>query len=104
MLMLCAGASSGLAAFLTNPFDLVKLRLQTQASAQLSHSGTQTPFHYSGFLNGLATVAKNEGIQGFFRGSVARMWFFAPSAALNLELMTTIRDRLVSEGYFAQCN
>ena len=94
--MLCAACSSGLAAFLTNPLDLVKLRLQVQADAVQSVSKKETPFVYSGFVDGLKSVARNEGVAGFFRGAVARMWFFAPSAALNLAMMTTIRDRLVA--------
>lgn len=39
--------------------------------------------HYSGLINTLKTIAKEEGIKGFTRGVVPRLLFHAPAAAIS---------------------
>jgi solute carrier family 25 (mitochondrial iron transporter), member 28/37 len=67
-----AGASGGL---VSNPFDVIKTRLQTQGV----HSGSK---RYRGALHVASDVWKNEGPLAFFRGTTARVLYFVPSAAI----------------------
>jgi len=67
----CAG---GVAAALTNPLDVLKTRLQTQAAL-----GT---LRYSGFLHAVRTIFQEEGVRGFTRGIGARIVYITPAAAI----------------------
>lgn len=56
---ICAGASSGgIGSFLANPTDLVKIRMQADAT------GTR----YSGFWNAMSTIFREEGLKGLYTG------------------------------------
>jgi solute carrier family 25 iron transporter 28/37 len=67
-----AGAGSAAAAF-TNPMDVAKTRLQTQIE-----TGTK----YTGMLNTMLTIWKEEGRRGFTRGIQPRIVFHSVSSAL----------------------
>ncbi|CEM08951.1 unnamed protein product [Vitrella brassicaformis CCMP3155] len=91
--LLAVGAAAGsAAAFVTNPLDLVKLRLQVQRTAKRSQTGMSTPFQYRGFWQGLRGVFEVEGVRGLFRGSVARILFHAPNYALTITLMEKLKE------------
>ncbi|XP_004447708.2 solute carrier family 25 member 47 [Dasypus novemcinctus] len=77
-----SGCASGLVrVFLTSPTEVAKVRLQTQAQAQTqaqrrpSSAGPAPPAcaapRYRGPLHCLATVAREEGVRGLYRGSSA---------------------------------
>uniref|UniRef100_A0A0G4HM95 Mitochondrial carrier protein n=1 Tax=Chromera velia CCMP2878 TaxID=1169474 RepID=A0A0G4HM95_9ALVE len=85
----CAGAA---ASFITTPLDLVKLRLQVQRSAARSASGRQTPFLYNSFWQGMKELLGQEGLLGSFRGAGARMLVFAPSSAIGIATMETLKS------------
>jgi len=71
-----AGGGAGtVAAALTNPLDVAKTRLQTQGE---SEGGKR----YSGMINTVTTIWKDEGAKGFTRGIGPRMLFHSMSAAL----------------------
>mgnify|MGYP006204675527 CR=1 FL=1 len=55
------------------PVDVVKTRLQTQGDI----------IKYHGILDTSKVIYQNEGYRGFFKGSVPRMMYFAPSAAIT---------------------
>lgn len=90
-----------LAAAATNPLDVVKTRLQTQhlrlSAADWPAMGTpavraavgkkvttcpRTPLAYSGMVDVVAQLWREEGLRGFGRGVSARMLIHAPSVAI----------------------
>lgn len=64
-----AGASG---AAVSNPFDVIKTRLQTQGPAE-----------YSGVRDTARRILIEEGMKGFWRGVVPRMLYHTPSAAIT---------------------
>eukprot|EP00471_Norrisiella_sphaerica_P006007 CAMPEP_0184489532 /NCGR_PEP_ID=MMETSP0113_2-20130426/15740_1 /TAXON_ID=91329 /ORGANISM="Norrisiella sphaerica, Strain BC52" /LENGTH=262 /DNA_ID=CAMNT_0026873017 /DNA_START=87 /DNA_END=872 /DNA_ORIENTATION=- len=79
------GATAGsLAAFLTNPLDKAKLRLQVQRAMEASSSKEEPLFYYRGFLHGLSSIYTTEGVAGLFRGAGTRVLFQAPSTAISI--------------------
>jgi hypothetical protein len=67
-----AGAAAGAgASFLTCPLDVVKTQLQNS-----------TVPRYSGTLNGLLTIWREEGYRGWYRGLSATMLGYLPSWAI----------------------
>lgn len=86
--------SGGVASYITNPLDLIKLRLQVQRGVKVSAATTaeaippvlDARFEYSGFGDGLKKVYRHEGIKGLFKGANARVLFHAPSTAITMAL------------------
>ncbi len=68
------GAAGALASALTVPFDVVKTRLQTQASTGV--------IRYAGIFDAFKKIAVDEGFKGFTRGLSARMVYVTPGAHL----------------------
>jgi hypothetical protein len=113
----CAG---GFAAFVTNPLDLVKLRLQVQRSQTASNThfsqslhnvnvnvisgvniSAQKPmqsgafaFHYSSMMDGLQQLWKQEGMRGLFKGASARVAHVAPASGISLLLFDTFKQAM----------
>ena len=112
MYLATSSAAAAGAAFWTSPLDMVKLRLQVQrgeaaASAAAAASGAAASgkgsfsFQYSGFLSGLADVARREGARGLWRGVGARIAFMVPSQTLGMSFYEQYRVVLLKSGYFA---
>jgi len=90
--IITASAAGSAASLVTNPLDLVKLRLQVQrgvAAAAVGSSegvaGRPMP-QYRNSLHAIATIAREEGARALFRGAGARMAFHAPSTAITMTL------------------
>jgi solute carrier family 25 protein 34/35 len=60
-----AAVSSMGAVVLSNPFEVVKTRLQLQGELQRS---TAANTHYRGTLHGFVTIARNEGVSALYKG------------------------------------
>lgn len=73
--VMLGGLAGGCTGFLTNPLDLAKTRLMTQASLAAGN-------RYSGVLDVLVKVAKAEGPAGLFRGAPARVMWLIPFTAV----------------------
>ncbi|EPY19193.1 mitochondrial carrier protein [Strigomonas culicis] len=89
--MLSGGCANVLASLCTNPLELVKTRLQVQQavlrSAESPNAQVVVPrysFQYKNFLDGLAHLAREEGVRGMWRGVWCRAAFTAPNAALTM--------------------
>jgi len=81
-----AGAvSGGIAAWLSNPLDVVAARLMTQDPKR---RGTRL---YAGTLDCLLSVAKHEGINGLWSGSLARVLSIVPLSALTFTLYEKLK-------------
>lgn len=60
--MTSAAIAGGITCLFTNPFFLIKTRLQLQST--FSHGETK----YSGTIDGIKKIVKNEGITGIYKG------------------------------------
>ena len=79
-----AGAA---ASFLTNPLDMVKLRLQVSRGWLASDSHSSPTFKYNHLLDGLIQVVKFEGVKALFNGSLARICFHFPNVAITMSVI-----------------
>jgi hypothetical protein len=71
--MLSSMVAGGLAGFLTNPLDLVKLRLQVQRGSKAATGKTIGDFQYKHMVDGLTQVVSKEGYFALWNGSMARI-------------------------------
>ena len=74
-----AGISSSIGAFITNPLDIVKVRMQVQRSGAFN-------FGYKNLFHGIYTLIKYENISSIFHGAGARVAFQLPNVVINLVL------------------
>ncbi|ETI36787.1 hypothetical protein F441_17007 [Phytophthora nicotianae CJ01A1] len=82
-----AAVAGATASFLTNPLDLIKLRLQVQRA----YASEGTPAAYRGIADGLTQVIRTEGILALYKGAGARVAFHAPSTAITMSLFESCR-------------
>jgi hypothetical protein len=86
---LIASAMAGaLSSFITNPLDLVKLRMQverTYAANSLSN------FHYKNLFHGLILIAKTEGLYGLFKGALPRILYNSSQTAISMSVLETAK-------------
>jgi hypothetical protein len=93
MQMVVAGTAGAGASLLTNPLDLVKLRLQVQRGG-----GESTHAHYRGLGHGLTLLVKEEGVKGLFRGAGIRILFHTATTAITVscfEQCKALADRVL---------
>lgn len=108
-----AAAAGALASWITNPVDLVRLRLQVQRGSEANPGagasgdgagGKAAPraagggggaagpeAAYLNTLDGLAKVYRREGVAGLFKGSGARIAFFTPSTMISMSLYDELK-------------
>lgn len=117
--ILAGGLSGAMAGLLSNPFDVIKTRIQTQTvnlhGTHLSIHTNDTPvtvvthgcsscarhIPHAGHDNGIQgarqiakQIYQSEGIKGFWRGATARVIYFVPSAAICWTTYETIKRLL----------
>ncbi|KAM0938843.1 putative mitochondrial carrier domain superfamily [Dioscorea sansibarensis] len=63
--LLCGGLAGCTSVLFTTPFDVVKTRLQTQTPGSVGQ--------YNGVFHALQEIAKQEGLQGLYRGLIPRL-------------------------------
>jgi hypothetical protein len=85
--VLCSALAGSLSSILTNPLDLVKLRMQVQRGG----GEKQT---YKNLLHGLYYIGQNEGISAFGRGAIARAMYHTPVVAISMGLIEQIKPVL----------
>ncbi|KAI9034641.1 mitochondrial carrier family [Hyaloraphidium curvatum] len=86
-----ACAAGGLASWLTNPLDMVKLRLQVQRGEASEVKGG-LGFKYRGMADGLKAIVTNEGFRGLWKGSGARVVFSAAMATASMSLFERCKN------------
>lgn len=69
------GVAGGCTGFLTTPLDVAKTKLMTQG-------GVGKMREYSGIVDVLVKVGRQEGLQGLFKGSTARVVWLIPFTAV----------------------
>lgn len=88
---LISGAAAGvMTSIATNPIWVVKVRLQLQ-SEQVAHRSGLKP--YTGLINGLVTIAREEGVIGLYRGLAPSLWLVS-HGALQFTLYEMIKSEL----------
>lgn len=102
-----AAGAGALASWITNPVDLVRLRLQVQRGADSAASAVTTNTTpsssstvaastkaastgstdvYKNTWDGLVKISRKDGLAGLFKGSGARIAFFTPSTMISMSL------------------
>ena len=93
--LLASAAGYGAAAFVTNPFDVVKTRKQVQTS-------NPDVFKYNGSFDILKQTVQKEGALALFDGVAARVGWLTPRCALAMTsfeyLAGQIRLKAEAEG------
>ena len=77
-----AGAAGAGASLVTNPLDLVKLRLQVQRAVGVPPGATA----YRGLAHGLRCLVREEGPRGLLRGAGVRIAFHTASTAVAMSM------------------
>lgn len=89
-----AGFIAGVAgAVLSNPFFLIKTRMQAYASKPADAIGEQ--MHYKSVFDGLRTIIKNEGFKGLYRGLDAAMVRTGTGSSVQLSSYYLAKNFLV---------
>ncbi|OMJ79253.1 hypothetical protein SteCoe_20761 [Stentor coeruleus] len=87
--VLCAGFAGSLSAWITNPLDIAKVRMQVVRAIGKSK------FPYKNMFHGIYLIASEEGFRALFQGSLARILFHTPNTAISMSLVEFFR-RLLS--------
>jgi hypothetical protein len=87
-IVLCSSLAGAMAAWLTSPLDMAKLRLQIQRGSQSKS--------YRNMIDCLLQTYNQEGLTGLWRGAGARVIHFAPATAITMSCYEQCR------AYYAQ--
>jgi hypothetical protein len=90
--LVCSAAAGAGASVLTNPLDLVKLRLQVQRASVGASATPSLDFGYTGLVQGLGKMLREEGGRAMFRGALTRVAFHAPTTAITMALFETCKS------------
>ncbi|TMW60233.1 hypothetical protein Poli38472_000275 [Pythium oligandrum] len=88
------GVANMTAASITNPIDVIKVRLQLQslATAQPNAVAAQAETGYLGFSHGLKTILREEGAMGLAKGMQATLIREGSYGALRFGLYDVVKD------------
>jgi solute carrier family 25 protein 34/35 len=95
---LAAGVTAGCtAAMIANPLDILKVRLQAQASGANASVGHQ--HGYTGIAHGVSKILEKEGIVGLYNGIFPSMLRLALGSASQLTAYTTLKEHAMESGW-----
>ena len=86
LVVMCSAGAGSIAAWLSSPLDMIKLRIQVQRQAQsaAAEGAEGFSFGYRGVVDGLATVFREEGARALWRGAGTRMCFTVPNMSISM--------------------
>lgn len=90
--------SGTVASLLTNPLDLVKVRMQVQrAEMSLRNDGQleKGRFGYRNVFHGISQAVQTEGMLSLWKGCGSRILHMAMQAAINLSLLEKLRGMII---------
>lgn len=95
--LILALTSGLISSTITNPLDVVKVRMQVQrAEIKQGESLEQGRYGYRNIFHGLHLVYKNEGLIGYFRGCSARILYMSCQAALAFTVVDYCRGKILN--------
>jgi len=86
--LVCSALAGALASLITNPLDLVKLRMQVQRASESYR--TDKPV-YKNLAQGIQLIAKTEGVAGLYKGSIARALYHTPTTAISMSILELMK-------------
>lgn len=92
--MFCSMIAGAGASFLTNPLDLVKLRLQVQRGTRALNPESANSFQYKHMLDGLIQIAQKEGVLALYNGSLARVCTHFPTVAIAMSVVEASKPHM----------
>jgi solute carrier family 25 protein 34/35 len=96
-LKIAAGITTGsTAALVSNPLDLMKTRMQAQASGKNAAVGFQHRF--SGVAQGFQSLVKNEGVSGLWKGIAPSVLRLALGSSGQLASYAHIKESALENG------
>ncbi|CAN8072088.1 unnamed protein product [Agarophyton chilense] len=81
-----AAGAGAIAAACTTPLDVIKTRIQTQGDV------TRGASRYSGTWDAMKSIAREEGIHSFFRGTSARVLWIMPGTAITMSCFEFLKS------------
>jgi hypothetical protein len=90
--------SGTVASLLTNPLDLVKVRMQVQRVEMSLRDDKQLEkgrFGYRNVFHGISQAIQNEGALSLWKGCGSRILHMALQAAINLSLLEKVRAAII---------
>eukprot|EP00033_Pygsuia_biforma_P001551 GCRY01001750.1.p1 GENE.GCRY01001750.1~~GCRY01001750.1.p1 ORF type:complete len:372 (-),score=104.59 GCRY01001750.1:386-1501(-) len=90
---IAGGGAGALSRTVTAPLARVKVILQVQAMSDLPQT-----VHYSGLLDALKNIPREEGIRALFKGNLANVSRAFPNAAIKFTAFELYKEKLFPEG------
>ena len=88
----CSSTAGSAAAWATSPLDMAKLRMQVERRRVGSKSSAgSTAVEYRNMVQSLMRIHAVEGLQGLWKGSVARVAFTASNTAVTMAVFERAR-------------
>jgi solute carrier family 25 protein 34/35 len=82
---------------IANPLDILKVRLQAQASGANATVGHQ--HGYNGVMHGAVKILEQEGVAGMYNGIFPSMLRLALGSASQLTAYTTLKENAMARGW-----
>eukprot|EP00758_Cryptobia_borreli_P001237 Tbor_TRINITY_DN2060_c0_g1::TRINITY_DN2060_c0_g1_i1::g.12067::m.12067 len=95
--MIAALCGNSFSAAVTNPLELIKTRLQIQTpmlrdNNKIAVSRAVHGYKYHSIRDGLRQIVKDKGVLGLWRGTLARVAFTGPNAALTMGMYRYLQN------------
>lgn len=88
--------SGAIAATLTNPLDLVKLRMQIQRVENVpGEKLSKGRFGYRNIFHGISKMTREEGLISHTRSLSARILYIGLQSLINISLLEIVRQRVM---------